>query len=335
MDQKHFRTILRRYLQGLATPEEEKIIDTWYSDMGNNDDSPPAEGEEEQRYWSAIHSHIARTKTRMIIPWKSVRIAASLLLVAASCIYLLLPGEGRQNTITREETEITNWELISNEGKASRRYVLADGSSVTLEPESQLKFPTAFGEKERVVKLDGEGFFDVSRDEKRPFLVQTSQLTTKVLGTSFRVRAFRNDKNVTVAVKTGKVSVSMKDADAKDETKAQGIILTPNQQIIFDKEQNTLSRMLVEKPEMVLPEQVVRQMRFEAAPVSEILGAIQEVYGVDIVFDEETFSSCLLTSVISDGDLYNRLDIICKAIGASYSLEENRIVITGRGCDYQ
>lgn len=337
MDRNHFRAILRRYLHGRATPEEEKIIDTWYNDMGHDDEvflEVQRKDRLERKYWSTIHSHIARARTRTLIPWRSVRLAASLLLVGAACVYLLLP-DAKERAVAEVETQTPGWELIYNDSGASRRYVLADGSSVTLEHESHLSFPARFSEEERVVRLDGEAFFDVARDEQRPFLVETSQLTTRVLGTSFRVKAFRNDRDVTVAVKTGKVSVSTKDVSSGDKAPALGIILTPNQQIVYDKEAHKLSRTLVPKPEMVVPEETARQMRFEAAPVAEIFDAIQEVYGVELVYDRETFSSCQLTSVISDGDLYKRLEIICNTIGATYSLEENKIVITGRGCNYQ
>ena len=64
----------------------------------------------------------------------------------------------------------------------------------------------------------------------------------------------------------------------------------------------------------------------------EIFEAIEKVYGLDIVFDEAKFSSCTLTTSISDGGLFNRLDIICGAINATYSVKENQIVIEGTGC---
>ena len=73
-------------------------------------------------------------------------------------------------------------------------------------------------------------------------------------------------------------------------------------------------------------------MRFEDAPISEIFKALEKAYGVDIEFDEEQFSSCAMTTVISDDDFFHRLDIICDAMGISYTKENDRIVISGSGC---
>ena len=82
----------------------------------------------------------------------------------------------------------------------------------------------------------------------------------------------------------------------------------------------------------ILPEEEIRRMRFEEAPVTEIFKALEKVYGVEIDFDEALFSTCRLTTVISKDDLYGRLDIICNVIGTSYTLHEDRIVISGAGC---
>ena len=163
-------------------------------------------------------------------------------------------------------------------------------------------------------------------------MVYARELTTKVLGTSFSVRSYKYDRNAAVSVRTGKVFVVTSNGDGSDTDENQ-VILTPNQRIVYDKVQNRLARSIVEKPAMVLPAEEVRKMRFEAAPVSAIFHAIEKVYGVDVVFDSTMLRQCRLTSVISDGELFNRLDIICKAIGARYELDENRIVIKGTPCN--
>ena len=90
---------------------------------------------------------------------------------------------------------------------------------------------------------------------------------------------------------------------------------------------------IIEEPQPIPAEEKIRRMRFEEAPVAEIFSALERVYGVDIVFDKNQLSSCVLTTSISDGGIYNRLDIICEAIGAEYTVNEGEIVITGSGCD--
>lgn len=290
----------------------------------------------ENQYWSSIRSHIKRDRVRPLIVWKPVSIAASLLVAALAYVFLTQSEQQTSENMSATSPVGTNaWQEVFNSGAVPQQISLSDGSVISLEPQSRLKFPSKFTESERPVFLEGGAFFNVARNEKSPFLVHTSELTTKVLGTSFSVRAYEENKQVTVAVKTGKVSVSPRIKLAGDQGQVMEVIVTPNQQIIFDTEANKLDRMIVAKPEPILPVEEVRKMRFEGAPVTEIFTAIEKVYGVDLVFDSERFSSCILTSVISDGDLYNRLDIICKAIGARYSLKETQIIIDGKGCDFQ
>lgn len=338
MDRKYFRDILRKYLKNRATPDEVSMIDAWYRKMENDaegDTDAAADSALEDKYWASIQSHVKNDQVRRITIWKSIGVAASLLVVGLAAFFVIKSQRTAAKLAVEDTVASPAWQYVFNSGKDVQRITLSDGSTVALEPESRLRFPSAFDDEERHVFLEGEAFFDVARNEKSPFLVYTSQLTTKVLGTSFTVNAYAHDKCASVAVKTGTVAVTAK-TEGKDHSSAMPeIILTPNQQVVFDTESKKLSRMIVEEPVPLLPADEVRKMRFEGAPVTEIFRAIENVYGVDLVFDYEKFSTCMLTSVISDGDLYNRLDIICKAIGATYSFKENQILIDGTGCDSQ
>jgi len=204
-----------------------------------------------------------------------------------------------------------------------------------LQPRSELTFHDGMTEEERVVFLDGEAFFEIERDASRPFVVYTKNLATKVLGTSFNVKAFQGEKNVTVEVKTGKVSVYAYRDEQADLSKTDAVILTPNQKVVYDKEENRLSRMIVAKPQAIVAPEELKRMRFEAAPVNEIFQAIEKVYGVDLVYDEDSIASCTLTTSISDGDLFNRMDIICYAIGAHYEVRGDKVFIRNASCNSQ
>jgi hypothetical protein len=153
-----------------------------------------------------------------------------------------------------------------------------------------------------------------------------------VLGTSFSVKAREGERQITVAVKTGKVSVYAIQESVPASSTPKEIILTPNQQIVFDKTEKEISKQIVKNPQVILPIEQIRLMRFEEAPVSEIFLALEKAYGVDIDFDETIFSLCELTTVIAEDGLYNRLDIICDAIGTTYQLKDDQIVISDTGC---
>jgi hypothetical protein len=219
---------------------------------------------------------------------------------------------------------------ITNTTQETLITILPDSSKVSLEPGSTMKF--LYNSTERTVALNGEAFFEVTHNPEVPFFVHANEVITKVLGTSFRVKAREGERQITVAVKTGKVSVYAIQESVPASSTPKEIILTPNQQIVFDKTEKEISKQIVKNPQVILPIEQIRLMRFEEAPVSEIFLALEKAYGVDIDFDETIFSLCELTTVIAEDGLYNRLDIICDAIGTTYQLKDDQIVISDTGC---
>jgi transmembrane sensor len=336
MEQKDFNRILKRYRQGQASAEEVKIIDEWFDAMNRQPDASLSQEKEEaleKRYWSSVVPHLQKTGGgRRIYLWTATGIAASVTIAVFAFIYL---GNGKmravKKSIASEAEAVPEWTAIANSQNTAQRFRLQDGSTVMLESKSVIRLSPFFNRSGREVRLEGEAFFEVAHNKQRPFIVHANNVTAKVLGTSFRIRAFKDDMDVTVAVRTGSVSVSANRGNSVEQKPP--LILTPNQEIIYNKQEEKISRKLVETPLPVLPAAEIERMRFKGAPVKVIFEAIEKAYGVDIEFDEALFSSCTLTTSISDGGLYNRLHIITGAIGAKYVLEENRIVISGARCD--
>jgi transmembrane sensor len=214
---------------------------------------------------------------------------------------------------------------------------LPDSSTVRLTQGSKLYYaPDLEGgaKGRREVYLDGEAFFDIRKNAARPFYVYTGQVITKVLGTSFLVRSLSSDQTTTVIVKTGKVSVIRGDdfyAHSSSGSEPGGIILTPNQEVVYDREQHQLNKTLTDKPEQL---SAVRDtaLVFNRTPVSRVFKLLQELYGIPIVYDEEVISSCSLTATLGNDSFYDKLNMICKAIGATYEVIDGNIVVTAPGC---
>ena len=337
MQQKDFQNLLRKYRKGEASSEEKKMIDTWYASLENDIDQQDTaeESTSEDFGWRNIYAHVKKsrnkTKHQKLLPWYSAGIAASLVIMIVFLIFSI-DKDSDLIRISKANDETLTWKDFVNTTELTQIIVLPDSSKVAIEPGGKLKFSSVFNTTKREVYLEGEAFFQVTHDAKIPFLVYANEVTTKVLGTSFIVKAIKNEQKITVVVKTGKVSVFTNREKEEKSLATREVILTPNQQIIYDKKEKEISKILVKNPEAILPEEEIRRMRFEEAPVSEIFKALEKVYGVEIEFDEDLFSSCRLTTVISKDDLYGRLDIICSVIGISYALEEDRIVISGSGC---
>jgi transmembrane sensor len=214
---------------------------------------------------------------------------------------------------------------------------LPDSSTFRLTQGSKLYYATDLGAAargRREVYLDGEAFFDIRKNPARPFYVYTGQVITKVLGTSFLVRSLSSDQTTNVIVKTGKVSVIRVDdfyAHSSTGTEPGGIILTPNQEVVYDREKHQLNKTLTEKPEKLsaIPDTA---FVFNGTPVSRAFILLQELYGIPIVYDEEVISSCSLTATLSNDSFYDKLNMICKAIGATYEVIDGNIVVTAPGC---
>ncbi|MCB6973600.1 MULTISPECIES: FecR family protein [Butyricimonas] len=112
--------------------------------------------------------------------------------------------------------------------------MLSDGSRVWLNAGSSLRYPEVFSGKTREVFLEGEGYFEVERDEQIPFIVQTKEMNVQVLGTSFNIRAYEDDQNVITTLVTGKVIQHYPGIDTS-------LVLTPSLQAVFNPESGSLS----------------------------------------------------------------------------------------------
>lgn len=239
---------------------------------------------------------------------------------------------GYQELIATVDTPDALIEKV-NEGDSTLSVRLADGSTVSLAKNSRLSYPRQFDKNNRTVYLSGEAFFEVTKDPAKPFFVYANEVVTKVLGTSFNVRAFEQDKQVLVNVRTGRVSVYNQRRIDFSDPETTGLVLQPNQQAVFSRTTETLSKRLVENP-LPVPETtpVVARLAFDEAPATRVLKAIEKRYGVKIVFNEEVLSTCIITTTLDNESLYDQLDLICKTIGATYKEVDAQVVLEAAGC---
>lgn len=227
---------------------------------------------------------------------------------------------------------------VGNSTKSARLINLPDGSSVILKKGSKLSYPRSFKEDIREIFLSGEAFFEISKDANRPFYVYANEIVTKVLGTSFNVKAYPADPEICVTVKTGKVSVyrsGTSEAEKQlDSKQLEGLVLAPNQQAIFEKGKVALNKRVLGKDPLTV-EPVIAQMNFEfeEVPVQEIFRRLENAYQIKIVYDRSVIGKCPVTASLTDEPLYDKLSLICKAVRARYEWVNGEIIITGKGCE--
>lgn len=301
--------------------------------------------EEQEAIWQAIRQRIGTEPVEIKSVPTPVRRLWGWTAAAASVVLLLgfgwwwiqagsTPETGDPYPRLVAQAEVSLVEKV-NSGEGPLTVTLPDGSSVILQRGSRLSYPKTFPAQKRDVYLTGEAFFEVTKKPQQPFFVYANELTTRVLGTSFNVKAYPSDRNIVVRVRTGKVSVfTQADPDLAEKATSReltGIVLTPNQQVVFARAEVRLTKSLVTEP-AVLKAAPVARFVFNATPVSEVFAALERAYGIDVVFDEESLAACQLTADLSDEPLFEKLTIICQSIEARYEVLDAQVVVSGKGC---
>ena len=295
---------------------------------------------DEQKLWSRIESSVGDREEP--VQGKPVRKMYKAFLVAA-CV-LMITAFGIFKTMQTDRKRVTYKELLThakvenqlvekrNDGAAAMQVRLEDGTVITLRKNSKLSYPAHFQKHKREVFLSGEAFFDVTKDPSRPFLVYANETVTKVLGTSFEIRAFENSQDVTVHVKTGRVSVYKQSRIQTDDPETTGLVLLPNQKGTFNRDSEMLVKNLVPDPLPIAPIDDKQKIRFDEVPVTDVFAEIEKIYGVQILCDHELLAKCIISTAIRNESLYDNLDVICRTIGGSYKEIDAQIVIDSKGC---
>jgi transmembrane sensor len=339
-----FHKLLQRYLDGRCTPKERALVERWYAQLGEADVAalPPVnQADVEDAIWQRLQQAKARTQptTRVLQHpaslWQNPRLQWAAAVLLALGLGAVLPHlweqAGSAPTLTAVTTE-HGWTRHANITQQEQAFWLPDSSQITLHPGSSLRYTTAFAGPKREVYLEGEAFFKVSKNPARPFLVFTKQVVTTVLGTSFLVKAYPGTKEASVAVREGKVAVQDSQNASLDATPthpaAAGVLLLPNQQVVYSVASHHLKKELVDKPAVLVPQ----SFEFEERPVSEVLTALEKAYGVHIVYDKAKLAGCTVSITFYDEPLFEKLGLLCKSLGAYYQLSDTEIIIRGKGC---
>ncbi len=287
----------------------------------------------EQEVKEPVFGKKSESKARLW-PIFSYAAAAILLFISGLAWYLSDDLPITKEIVASKATASNSLVETSNPTSEPLRLRLGDESEVVLSPNSRLSYPAQFADSARIVYLTGEASFSVERQE-RPFLVVTGEMVTKVLGTKFVVRAFDADRKYSVQVISGKVAVSRTEPNrASGSREVNGLILTANQAAIFEKDLHQLSKTLVANP-LVIQEKLAdtgKDIQYDETPLPTILKALQHSYGIPIQFDEPNLQNCRITATLTNESLYEKLDILCKTVSASYEIVDGQIVVSGRGC---
>ena len=193
-------------------------------------------------------------------------------------------------------------ELIVPSG-GEYRLVLSDRTVVYMNSESRLKYPVMFGGKNRMVELEGEAYFEVSKDEDHPFIVRTERLDVTVLGTGFNVMAYKQDPRTEVTLVKGKVDVRRGKINE---------ILTPSRQFVMNNENQEYEVKTVNVATYVDWKDGV--LNFDGMPLEELGDKLGRWYEVKFFFTKESLKRLKFSGAFKK---YNEIDYILSLIEAT------------------
>lgn len=272
--------------------------------------------------------------------FKKWQMAAAVIFVIASGALVYYLAQQERYAQKFDYAVITATEKLIENINTSEKTItlkLPDQSTIELAPKSRLAYANNFDSSgTRDVYLSGEAFFKVTKNSSRPFRVFSNEIMTTVLGTSFSVRSFDKDSIIQVKVRTGKVSVYSASDLKKDNlpNTMGGIILTPNQQLVYKKSSQKFQKALLQDPLAVVADLTYEStMSYEDAPLEKVFEELSRVYGINIIYDNDLLRKCTVTADLRNESFYRKIELICKAISASYEIIDGQVVIQASGCD--
>ncbi|MEL7588216.1 MAG: FecR domain-containing protein [Prolixibacteraceae bacterium] len=179
-----------------------------------------------------------------------------------------------------EQTEKASFNQLSVPFGKKSKIILADNSVVWLNAGSRLTYPTCFKEKQRLVRLEGEAFFEISKNKNKPFIVETARSKIRVLGTSFNVKAYPDESSEETVLAEGSINMEFRGVNDR-----KGILMTPRQRIVFTNENKSyvVSNVNVEDYTSWTKGMFI----FYDEPLPVVLRQVSRYYNLDITWDQK------------------------------------------------
>lgn len=269
--------------------------------------------------WEELQTKMNQDKT---VPVKTskrsnlnyfVRIAAALLIALTLS---MIVHQSLKSPETVHLAEITIEKVAPKGGKLTTR--LPDGTIVTLNSGSKITFPKYFNGNKRSVHLIGEAFFDVKRDESRPFDVSFNNDEVRVLGTSFNINAYDKKGNASVAVASGRVAFAVSSIDSE-------MILTKGDMAVFNSELKQLSKRFFDEKEIFGWKD--KLLFFQNKSLEEMIPTIERWYGVQIVKNGTFSNQETFTGEFEDKPLKEVLTGLSYLYDFKYEIKNDKVEI--------
>lgn len=322
--------VILKYLQKDMSIEDQHRLTKWLEEDEVNGRilnkietlwrySPGAAQLAQEEVWARLMDRVENEEVPAAVQrtgfWRYALRVAAILVLGVGLSFVIVEFQGQQAPATVQTVRYL--EKVSLNGqKISIR--LPDGTRVKLNAGSRLIAPETFAADRREVELEGEAFFEVQRDEARPFVVKSGGVNVRVLGTSFNVRAYPDEAAIKVAVNTGKVAV-------QEAAGKASVTLLPDQMAVYQPKsglrfQEGFNRLA----EFGWKD---KTLYFEKASFSEVIETLRKWYGVEFTVNRVVDDKKDFTATYTNKSLETVLEGLAFVYGFEYKIKEDMVTI--------
>ncbi|AXY74788.1 FecR family protein [Paraflavitalea soli] len=320
--------LISKYLAGEANAAEAMLLDDWLAAPENAREfkriaalwnqlpgtaipQPPAP----QQAWAELEPLLTANRPAAIIRRLRNHYAA------AAVIGLLILAAVYWFTRTKEHPNSGANQITKATTNALRTDTMPDGSTITINKNSEVVYTAGFNKSDRQVAMKGECYFNVVPDKSKPFVISVYDLTIKVVGTSFNVRDVTPSGNIEVQVQSGVV---------KMYTPQKEITVNKGQTGIYNKQRQAL--YVRDSLDINSIGYATRTFSFNDMAVIDACRYLEKAFNVTINLDTQQFNGCRLSAQFDNKSLPYILNIINATLNTTYRQQGNTIFISGNGC---
>jgi ferric-dicitrate binding protein FerR (iron transport regulator) len=197
--------------------------------------------------------------------------------------------------------------------------ILEDGTKIWINSETNIQYPVSFNSGNRTVKLQGEAYFEVAHNPDKPFIVELDDAKVEVLGTSFDIKAYKEDISLTTTLAEGKVSFSSRSGD-------ENFVLSPGEQFELDKTSGAVTKREVDVS--IYTSWKDGRFAFRNQRVEDIFKTLTRWYDVEIVYQTESIKEKRFTGDLKRYDEFNKiLEIMGSSDLIKFDFRDNKVII--------
>ncbi|RLD54632.1 MAG: hypothetical protein DRJ05_14275 [Bacteroidetes bacterium] len=326
--------LITRHLSGEILMAEQEALDLWLLEKQENrkafeeyekiwrktKDAKPVEKVDVNAAWQRFENAITNREVKEIPTGKVIglfsrkvsRIAAVIVLLIATGLSFYL-----YNRLSNPEIHLAT---TATEIKVIE---LPDGTKVTLNGNSTFDYRKKLGKQKRKVHLEGEAYFEVARDETRPFIIETNETSVTVLGTKFNVNSHYKNKSVEVVVNSGKVAFETRKGNHQ-------VVLEKGERGEYFKKGKTIAKSANNDPNFLAWK--TKELIFENRTLADIVSTLNNVYHINIQIENKELELCRMTASFNNQPLDEVLEVIGLALDIEIKETNQGLVLSGEGC---